>query len=562
LDHAVELTAHFCDLTTTEQQAGAIRGRTVDDRWILKKKFWCERQEGDEASWKELYYSFSYEESFINWPENENAWANFPSEYQALITQLPERGTRPNAQIREQLKNLAREQNPSLVGRSAPNWNPNPGGGGNWKSNANSIIPRFIYVKAVHDATEESISKGASSYGKIVSLIIEKKLMQRPEVVELKHNIEAVLRLFNPDPDHPEMQAPEIRDVEDRINSRLNRVIAGTVSIRTSEVEIEPLLLPSTYLVLKDRPDGVDTSPAHQGHGLQRTLVMTLLQILAEIQVETMPTEGERRSFGIPPRPVLLAVEEPELYMHPQMERKMRDVLYGLADQPDFQVICTTHSPVFLDIGQSHKTIVRVVKDADRTVRLIQVIQDLFGDSNANAERERLQLIRTFHPAVNEMFFARRVVLFEEYSAVVAFERAAELIGLFNRHPHLRRDITLVDCQGKPNIPLYQRVLNHFAIPYTVIHDLDEGNIPEQATNARIAGLLPTPAGSNKCHPIGPTNLEGLLNHVAGRGDKPYKSRKRVEELHRHGTLPAEFLTALCWVYFGQDAEPTPPMPG
>jgi putative ATP-dependent endonuclease of OLD family len=427
----------------------------------------------------------------------------------------------------------------------------NPGGGGNWKSNANSIIPRSIYVKAVHDATEESISKEASSYGKIVSLIIEKKMMQRPEVVDLKNNIETVLRLFNPNPDHPEMQAPEIRDIESRINSRLNRIIGGKVSIRTSDVDIEPILLPSTYLVLKDRPEGVDTTPAHQGHGLQRTLIMTLLQILAEIQVETTPSEGERRSFGIPPRPIVLAVEEPELYMHPQMERKMRDVLYELSVQPDLQVICTTHSSVFLDVGRSQKTIVRVVKNLQGGCQFHQVIHDIFAGPEADAERERLQLVKAFNPAINEMFFARRVVLLEEYSAVVAFERSAELTGLFQRHRHLRRDVTLIDCQGKHNIPMFQRVLNHFGIPYTVIHDLDAGNATEEAINARIAGLL----GSNQCHAITPTNLEGLLGYAAGK-DKPYKSLKRVEELHGTGGLPDGFVIALNWVYFGQDAEP------
>jgi len=410
----------------------------------------------------------------------------------------------------------------------------------------------------VHDATEESTSKGASSYGKIVSLIIEKKLMQRPEILDLKYKIESVLRLFNPDPEHPEMQATEIRDVEDRINSRLNRVIGGTVSIRTSDVEIEPFLLPSTYLVLKDRPDGVETAPVHQGHGLQRTLVMTLLQILAEIQVETVPNEGDRRAFGIPARPVILAVEEPELYMHPQMERKMRDVLYGLAVQPDFQVICTTHSPVFLDIARSHKTIVRAVKGSDRVVTLFQVTQDVFGGPDADAERERVQLVRILHPTVNEMFFARRVVLLEEHSAVVAFDRAADLTGLFNRHPHLRRDVTLIDCQGKPNIPMFQRVLNHFRIPYTVIHDEDAGNQVEEATNARIVRLLGTGAGQNLCHTVGPTNLEGLLGNPS-RKDKPYQALRKVEALHQSGNLPAGFLAALNWVYFGQAVEPIVP---
>ena len=560
LDHAVELTAHFCELSEIEQQAGAVRGRMSGDTWVLKKKFWCEKENGEEATWKELYYSYSAEETFVNWPENEGAWANFPEEYQALISQLTGRGARPNNQSREQLKNLVREQTPALLGRGAPGWIPNPGGGGNWKSNANSIIPRCIFVKAVHDATEESTSKGASSYGKIVSLIIEKKLMQRPEIHDLKYMIENVLRLFNPDPEHPEMQAPEIRDVEDRINSRLNRVIGGTVSIRTSDVEIEPILLPSTYLVLKDRADGVDTPPMHQGHGLQRTLVMTLLQILAEIQVETVPNEGDRRAFGIPPRAVILAVEEPELYMHPQMERKMRDVLYGLADQPGFQVVCTTHSPVFLDIARSHKSIVRAVKGSDRVVTLFQVTQDIFGGPDADPERERLQLVKNFHPTVNEMFFARRVVLLEEYSAVVAFERAADLAGLFERHPQLRRDVTVIDCQGKGSIPMFQRVLNHFKIPYTVIHDEDVGNHAEEATNARIGGLLGTAAGQNICHTIGPANLEGLLGNPS-RKDKPYQALRRVEELHRNGNLPAEFLAALNWVYFGQAVEPIVPGP-
>jgi len=553
-EHAIELTAHFRDLSEIEQQAGAVRGRMLGDKWILKKKFWCETGDGEEVTWKEQYLSYSSEETFVDWPQSDGSWANFPQAYQPFIDQLPGRGARPNAQTRDQLRELVRNQNPRLLARGEAAWIPNPGGGGNWKSNANSIIPRFVYVRAVHDATEESTSKEASSYGKLVSLIIEKKLMQRPEIVDLKYKIESVLRLFNPDPEHPELQAEEIRDVQARINSRLNQVIGGTVSIRTSEIEIESMLLPSTYLVLKDRPDGVETPPMHQGHGLQRTLVMTLLQILAETQIETTSID-ERIPSGIPQRPVVLAVEEPELYMHPQMERKMRDVLYGLAKQPGFQVICTTHSPIFLDIAQSHKIIVRTVKGPDKIVRFFQVAQDIFAGLDAAAERERLRLIGNFHPTINEVFFAKRVVLLEEYSAVVAFEKLGEMAGLFARHTQLRRDVTLIDCQGKGNIPMFQRVLNHFEIPYTVIHDEDRGNQSEERTNARIAGLLNSPTRANLCHVIRPTNLEGLLNYTAAK-DKPYQALRRVEELYQSGTVPADAITALNWVYFGQPIEP------
>jgi len=555
IENALELIGHFCSLSDADQQAPAVRGRMLGDKWILKKKFWSEVGEDSETVWKEQYYSYSPSETLIGWPEADGTWANFPEDYQPLIDQIVGRGTRPNNQTRDQLRDLVRRNRPDLVGLEGPAWTPNPGGGGNWKSNANSIVPRWIYVKAVHDASEESTSKEASSYGKIVSLIVEKRFVRRPEIIELRRQIGAVLRLFSPNPDHPEIQAEEIRDVQERINAKLNQVIAGTVAIRTSEVEIEPMLLPSTHFVIKDRPDSVETAPGHQGHGLQRTLVMTLLQILAEIQSEPASTEVQENPLALLPRAVILAVEEPELYMHPQMERKMRDVLYRLSTQPGFQVICTTHSPVFLDIGKSHKTLVRVVKDDYRMVSFFQVKEDIFPVTDPEEERKRLNLISTFNPTVNEIFFAKRVVLLEENSAIVAIQRGAELTGIFSRHLHLRRDVTLIDCDGKGNIPMFQKVLNHFEISYTVLHDEDRGNRLEEASNERIAGLLAAPDWHNLCYVIRPTNLEQLLGYAASK-DKPYRALKRVEELHAAGALPAAFREALNWAYFGQAAEP------
>ena len=557
-ENALELIGHFCDLSESEQQSPAVRGRMLGDKWILKKKYWSEGGHGVETAWKEQYYSFSSSEVFSNWPESDTAWSNFPTEYESLINRIPNRGPRPNNDTREQLRNLVRKRRPDLVATDAASWRPNPGGGGNWKSNANSIIPRWICVKAVHDASEEATSKEASSYGKIVSLIVEKRFVRRPEIIELKRSIDAVLRLFSPDPDHPEVQAQEIRDVEDRINARLNQVIGGIVAIRTSEVEIEPMLLPSTHLVLRDRLGGIETTPEHQGHGLQRTLVMTLLQILAEIQSEPDASIEQDHAKQLIPRAVVLAVEEPELYMHPQMERKMREVLYRLSTQPGFQVICTTHSPIFVDLGRSHKSLVRLEKDEQRVVTFFQVRQEIISATDPQEESARLKLIAAFSPIVNEVFFARRVVLLEEYSALVAIQKAAEVTGLFDRHLHLRQDVALIDCRGKQSIPMFQRILNHFEISYTVIHDEDRGNAQAVAWNARIADLLGTARWRNLCHVIRPTNLEQLLGTTDSR-DKPYRAMMRVEELHLAGSLPAAFREVLNWAYFGQATEPGAP---
>lgn len=545
-DHCLELTGHFDQLSPEEKMAQAISRRLYNEGWVIKKKFWQEKEDGDQLAWKEQYYSFSCEEVFATWPELDNSWANFPPEYRDLIEKIPEPGARPNNLTRQALRELVRQVKPELVTQSQPQWIPNPGGGGNWKSNANSILPQLIFVRAVHEASDETVSKEVSTYGKIMRLIVERKLMQRPEVIGLKEQFEKVLKLFRPEPDHPELQAAEIRAVEDTINRKLNEISGGQVKIRTTEPDIQPMLLPSTTLVIRDRHDGVETDVVDQGHGLQRALILTLLQVLAEMESGDEPNSTHRH---------ILAVEEPELYMHPQMERKMRDALQRLASQGDLQTICTTHSPVFLDVANHHKSIIRVVKNPNGLVTFFQVTQDLFDGPDAESEKDRLRLIACFHPTVNEVFFSRRVVLLEERTAVSAFERAAELTGIFTRHPDLRRDVTLVDCNGKGNIPMFQKVLAHFRIPYTVIHDEDRGNHSEEALNLRIGNLLPTADGQNLRFMISPTNLEQMLGYAIGK-DKPYQALKMVEQLHASSGLPPMFLRALNWVYFGQDTEP------
>jgi len=94
------------------------------------------------------------------------------------------------------LKTLIRQNRPDLIEQDPPSWVQNPGGGGNWKSNANSILPRSIVIKAVQEASDEATSKEASTYGKLVNLIVENKLAARAEMATLKTSLQAVMQLF------------------------------------------------------------------------------------------------------------------------------------------------------------------------------------------------------------------------------------------------------------------------------------------------------------------------------------------------------------------------------
>jgi putative ATP-dependent endonuclease of OLD family len=550
--NAIELIGHFDSLTDEDKAQVAVRGRLDGDRWVLKKRYWFEAGEGGEAvGWKEQLYSFSGLEQFVGWPDPDTTWAAFPGDYQPIIDALPNKGARPNAGSRESLKAAVREQRPDLVAVSAPAWVPNPGGGGNWKSNANSILPRPIVVRAVQEASDETNAKDASTYGKLVNLIVERSLAQRPEMVALQVALDDVLALFRPDPANPQRQAHEVRDLQDRINLRLNEVIGGQALIRTEAPELRTMVLPSTSLVIRDVQAGIDTEVGHQGHGLQRTLVITLLQLLADAQAQGVPVAGASLERG-----TILLIEEPELYLHPQMERLMRDVLHRLASQSNTQVACCTHSPVFLDIANRYRSIVRMFKTVQGDAACHQVSQDLFAGSAHQADKQRLQTVARFHPTVNELFFAKSVVLLEESSAIAAFERGAELMGLFQRHARLRREVTLVDCNGKKNIPAFQRVLNAFCIPYRVVHDADTSKPAAFADNAPIAAALPA-GGAHLIHQVLPDDLEGLLGYAAAKGSsKPYIAVCTVEDQHAQRQLPAAFQEAVCMTYFGQLVEP------
>lgn len=564
--HQIELIGHFSELSDYEKAAVAVRGRTYNDEWILKKSFW----QNEQRSWQEQYYSYSEQEEFTNWPEKETSWSYWPDEYQPIIEEIPNKPSKPNDVSRKKLQTLVRQKRPDLV-KAQVTWQPNPGGGGSWKSNANSIIPHFIFVRAVHDVTAETQSKGTTPFGKIVNLVVERKLAKREEIKQLKVQLTRVLEMFRPDPGHPEKRAKEIQGLEQDLNALLGRLMQAKALIEPGDLpDIGSLLLPNTTLKLDD---GFETDVEHQGHGLQRALLVSLLQILAELEnepedeqekdedkkVETERSESERSvADGVIAgstfiRSTILAVEEPELYLHPQMERKMRDVLYDLAASNNYQVICTTHSPIFLNIAEKHRAVVRLEKNQNtRKVAKRQVTSEIFTGDTASDRKKHLRMVLDFDPSANELFFAKRVVLVEGDTETAVLPQAAKLMGIFAKYSHLEHDVTIVNCHGKWTIPAFQEVLNHFQIEYCVLHDQDSEDSPAFGANEVIGGLLP----SLENRYVFVENVEQSLGmDPIPQKDKPIRALEHIYTLGiGDGGFPEEFARAVWLAYFGPNA--------
>lgn len=154
--------------------------------------------------------------------------------------------------------------------------------------------------------------------------------------------------------------------------------------------------------------------------------------------------------------PKILLVEEPESFLHPPAIRSAREALYKIAELDNWQVMLTSHSPIFIDVSKPHTTIIRVEKCESAT--------KIFSTEKANFsedERERLQMIRNCHPTINEFFFANKVILVEGDTEQAVFTQVK------------KEDVTILNCRGKANIPMFEKILNHFGMRYVVVHDLD-----------------------------------------------------------------------------------------
>ena len=88
-----------------------------------------------------------------------------------------------------------------------------------------------------------------------------------------------------------------------------------------------------------------------------------------------------------------------------------------------------------------------------------------------------------------------------------------------------RRGVVVLNCRGKWTLRAFQRVLNGFAIPYTVVHDADaEG---EGGANEAILKELGNDVSRRLVHQ---PNFEQELFQQVWQRDKPWLTCQKVKE--------------------------------
>jgi AAA ATPase domain/Protein of unknown function (DUF2813) len=240
---------------------------------------------------------------------------------------------------------------------------------------------------------------------------------------------------------------------------------------------------------------------------------------------------------------LLLLIEEPELYLRPQAQRYLYRLLreFSLAGN---QVIYSTHSPAFLNVTRMDELVF--------VERLPGTGTHALQPEPVSADDD-FRVMTEFDAARSELFLAHAVVLVEGLTEKLVLPFVFAALG----HDVDREAISIIECGGKPNIPLFARICRAAGIPFVAVHDSDRktsGRLApaEQALNALIAETV----GQERVIVLDP-DFEAVAG-LAGRSHKPEHAWREFAE-RAAGEMPRQLVRVaeLTMSFVRQAAETT-----
>lgn len=373
---------------------------------------------------------------------------------------------------------------------------------------------RFVLVPAVRDAAKELEEGKTSPISELLDLVVRSRMTVHAELEALKKDTQAKLKeLVSPS------GSADLDGLGSALSDTLNQYASDTAVLLRWQ-EPSELALPTPRALVKVKEHGFECTVDRSGHGLQRALIVTLLQhleaerhkrVAASPNAPTADTgaahPGQGESVPSLPMPdLVIAIEEPELYQHPNRQRHISTVLLLLAkgEIPGVagrtQVIYSTHSPLLVSLDRMDK-----VRRATRAPGASGVKQTRLQSTELNAIAERLwhlsgspgvqwsaetlrpRLEVILNPWMNEGFFSELVVLVEGESDRAAILAQAALAT----HDLEAMGISVIPCDGKSSMDRPTIVFESLGIPTYLVWDSDrDGEDPKPEGNRLLCRVV------------------------------------------------------------------------
>ena len=185
------------------------------------------------------------------------------------------------------------------------------------------------------------------------------------------------------------------------------------------------------------------------GAGFQNAIVISILKAFEERKKQD----------------ALFLIEEPEMYLHPQMQRSLYKTIREIGKTN--QIIYITHSPHFVTIPEFNEVFL-ISKNFNGT-HIKRSNLELTNDLKNKFRKE-------LDPERNELFFARKVLIVEGDTEKLVFPEYAKRIGLdFDSVGN-----TIIEVGGKRNIKVFADLAISFGIPVCFAYDIDSSDFDNE----------------------------------------------------------------------------------
>ncbi len=527
VDHTedpITIIGRFTNITEEERNIPGISSLVYNAEIRLRLTV----SKGDKTP--ELHYSaFIRDEHIEGWSDS---WGSLSENIRGVAASLGINGagwrTKAN---QERIREYIRENNEDLVEYGEPDWTD---AGISIKEALKQGLPRVEIVPAVRDAKDEG---QLTQKKNIFAEILEKSILPEIESTdEYQTIIEKADGLSQRMSSTGADGLVETAKISEDITEAAGSVIDLKVLFRLDPPDIKKIIGSGARIRLSD---GTETPIHLQGHGAQRTLIYALVRYIARQRAVTQ--EHTRQT--------ILLFEEPEIYVHPQLLRILRQSLKDLSSLPDWQVLVTTHSPVIVDVADIPQSLIIMRRNPEtRAIESTQLDHDPFEIENGVvSERQMLRATLDFHPTVCEAFFADCAVLVEGDSETAVLGFAADALLALNGESCDVENTSIISCGGKWTIIPIARLLGEFGITCKVIHDRDRKGLSDDELETKPA-FHPFKANSRILEVVGADNvyvvddtLEDIMFSPGERPsdkDKPFTAWKRMREILESQELP------------------------
>lgn len=204
------------------------------------------------------------------------------------------------------------------------------------------------------------------------------------------------------------------------------------------------------------------------GTGAQSAVIIAILELF--LNKKAKKAGGAHKIF---------IIEEPEIYLHPHAIRRVSKLLQKLSQEPDIQIIITTHSPDLAILGLPFNIFrFDLVENSTKISKFNNIDKVLDLKNKAFREISRSN---------SEIFFAKSVLLVEgetEQALMPILAKSYIPPGGVEGDIDLDKfDISLISIGSKDNFEFYYRYLKELRIKSYFLFD---GDIPDSTLDALI----------------------------------------------------------------------------